>query len=100
MNEKIVILDCGSQYTQLIARKIRELNVYCEIIPYYTKNFIEKSVKGIIISGSPFSVNQSEAPKIPDVVFSSGLPVLGICYGAQYITQKYGGTVEKSTHRE
>lgn len=100
MNEKIVILDCGSQYTQLIARKVRELNVYCEIIPYYTKNFIEKSVKGIIISGSPFSVNQSEAPQIPDVVFSSGLPVLGICYGAQYITQKYGGTVEKSTHRE
>ncbi len=101
MNDKILILDFGSQYTQLIARSIRELNVYCEIQPC-TKAIPENdpTIKGIILSGSPFSVNDPNAPK-PDVkAIASKAPVLGVCYGAQLIASVSGGDVGKSTHRE
>src|SRR5688572_14619225 len=97
---KILILDFGSQYTQLIARSIRELNVYCEIQPCTKPVKYDADLKGIILSGSPFSVNDSTAPK-PDIrQMANNLPVLGVCYGAQLIAQQSGGVVGKSTHRE
>jgi GMP synthase (glutamine-hydrolysing) len=100
MNDKILILDFGSQYTQLIARNIRELNVYCEIQPCTKPVQYEPSLKGIILSGSPFSVNDEKAPK-PDVkAMADHLPVLGVCYGAQLIAQLSGGEVARSAHRE
>lgn len=100
MMQKILILDFGSQYTQLIARAVREANVFCEIIPYY-KNFeYDSSLKGIILSGSPFSVNEENAPLIDISNINQKLPVLGICYGAQLISKLYGGVVEKSNKRE
>lgn len=100
MNNKILILDFGSQYTQLIARNIRELNIYCEIQPYNKPVQYEPTLKGIILSGSPFSVNEANAPN-PDVVaMANKLPVLGVCYGAQLIAKQSGGEVGKSTHRE
>ncbi len=100
MQEKILILDFGSQYTQLIARKIRELNVYCEIYPYNKYPEIDKSIKGVILSGSPFSVRDSEAP-VPDLSKIKGkLPLLGICYGAQYLAHHFGGEVAPAKHRE
>lgn len=100
MEERILILDFGSQYTQLIARRIRELNVYCEIHPY---TFIPKTlegIKGIILSGSPFSVRDENAPFPNEYVFSIGIPVLGLCYGAQYIALRKGGDVRPSAIRE
>lgn len=99
MSEKILILDFGSQYTQLIARRVRELNVYCEIHAYSHLPPIEEDVIGIILSGSPCSVLQENAPDIDLGVFGS-LPKLGICYGAQLIVHKFGGEVSKSKHRE
>jgi len=100
MLEKIIILDFGSQYTQLIARRVRELNVYCEIYPFNKKIELNASVKGIILSGSPFSVRDSNAP-IPDLKEVKGrLPLLGICYGAQYLAHYYGGEVLPSSTRE
>lgn len=100
MTEKILILDFGSQYTQLIARKIRELNVYCEIWPYNKIPVLDTTVKGVILSGSPFSVRDPIAP-IPDLTDIKGkLPLLGICYGAQLLAQYYGGEVLPSTQRE
>ena len=97
---KILIVDFGSQYTQLIARSIRELNVYCEIQPCTKPVPSDPDIKGIILSGSPFSVNDPTAPK-PDVkAMADRLPVLGVCYGAQLIAQQSGGSVGKSTHRE
>jgi GMP synthase (glutamine-hydrolysing) len=100
MNNKILILDFGSQYTQLIARNIRELNIYCEIQPCTKPVVYEPSLKGIILSGSPFSVNDPNAPK-PDVkAMAMHLPVLGVCYGAQLIAHLSGGEVAKSAHRE
>lgn len=100
MTEKILILDFGSQYTQLIARKIRELNVYCEIWPYNKIPVHDNTVKGVILSGSPFSVRDPIAP-VPDLTDIKGkLPLLGICYGAQLLAQYYGGEVLPSTHRE
>jgi len=101
MNNKILILDFGSQYTQLIARNIRELNVYCEIQPC-TKpvDYTDTALKGIILSGSPFSVNDPQAPR-PDIrEMGNHLPVLGVCYGAQLLAQQSGGEVGKSAHRE
>lgn len=98
--EKILILDFGSQYTQLIARRVRELNVYCEILPFNKKFEIDASVKGVILSGSPFSVRDKNAP-IPDVSSIKGvLPLLGICYGAQYLAHYFGGEVLPSSTRE
>lgn len=98
--EKIIILDFGSQYTQLIARRVRELNVYCEIYPFNKKLTIDASVKGVILSGSPFSVRDANAP-IPDLKDIKGhLPLLGICYGAQYLAHYFGGEVLPSSNRE
>lgn len=98
--EKIIILDFGSQYTQLIARKIRELNVYCEILPYNNYNEIDDITKGVILSGSPFSVRDSNSPKIELKEIVGKVPILGICFGAQFIANYYGGKVENSTKRE
>lgn len=98
--QKIIILDFGSQYTQLIARKIRELNIYCEVFPFNKIPSITEDVKGVILSGSPYSVKDSEAP-IPDLTSIKGkIPLLGICYGAQYIAHKGGGDIIPSTIRE
>jgi GMP synthase (glutamine-hydrolysing) len=100
MTEKIIILDFGSQYTQLIARAVREANVYCEIIPYYKTFNIDESIKGIILSGSPFSVNEEKAPIVDVKSYNDKLPVLGVCYGAQLTAKQFGGRVEKSNKRE
>ncbi len=100
MQQKIIIYDFGSQYTQLIARKVRELNVYCEIHPYNNPPALDKSVIGVILSGSPFSVRDSEA-LIPDLKPIKGkIPLLGICYGAQYMAHNFGGEVAPAKHRE
>lgn len=100
MHQKILILDFGSQYTQLIARRVRELNVYCEIHPYNKIPAIDSTVKGVILSGSPFSVRDSGAP-VPDLSAIKGkLPLLGICYGAQFLAQSNGGVVAPSKIRE
>ncbi len=99
-SNKILILDFGSQYTQLIARAVRELQVYCEIQPCTKPVEWGPGLKGIILSGSPFSVSDPAAPK-PDVkALADGVPVLGVCYGAQLIAQQSGGEVGKSAHRE
>jgi GMP synthase (glutamine-hydrolysing) len=100
MEEKIIILDFGSQYTQLIARKVRELNVYCEIFPFSHIPEIDAQVKGIILSGSPFSVRNPDAPMVNIEAFAKGLPVLGVCYGAQMIASQHGGEVLPSDIRE
>ncbi len=100
MAEKILILDFGSQYTQLIARAVREANVYCEIIPYQKAFEFEPGLKGIILSGSPFSVNDDKAPDVNVQSFIKHVPVLGVCYGAQLTAKRYGGKVEKSNKRE
>jgi GMP synthase (glutamine-hydrolysing) len=100
MQEKILILDFGSQYTQLIGRRVRELNVYCEIYPYNHYPAIDETVKGVIMSGSPFSVRDADAPK-PDLSLIKGkLPLLGVCYGAQYMAHYFGGEVMPSNSRE
>jgi len=99
MSEKILILDFGSQYTQLIARAVREANVYCEIIPF-NKPFSYDGLQGIILSGSPFSVNEENAPSVDIRLFNNHLPVLGICYGAQLTAKEFGGRVDKSNKRE
>jgi len=100
MTEKILILDFGSQYTQLIARAVREANVYCEIVPYHKTVEFDPSLKGIILSGSPFSVNDNGAPVVDVGELHQHVPVLGICYGAQLTAKWYGGSVEKSSKRE
>jgi len=98
--EKIIILDFGSQYTQLIARRIREINVFCEIHPFNNFPEPDKSVKGVILSGSPSSVRDENAP-IPDLKKIKGIvPLLGICYGAQHLVHGYGGEVLPSVARE
>jgi GMP synthase (glutamine-hydrolysing) len=100
MQKTIIILDFGSQYTQLIARKVRELNVYCEIHPFNRIPELDEHVKGVILSGSPFSVRDANAP-MPDLKAIKGrLPLLGICYGAQLLSQYYGGEVLPSNQRE
>ena len=100
MHDKIVILDFGSQYTQLIARKVRELNVYCEIHPFNQFPESDNNIKGVIFSGSPFSVKDQDSPA-PDINKIKGnYPLLGICYGAQYIAYNYGGDVADSNKRE
>ncbi|MFI3264948.1 MAG: glutamine-hydrolyzing GMP synthase [Rikenellaceae bacterium] len=100
MTEKILILDFGSQYTQLIARRVRELNVYCEIHPFNKIPEIDSSVKGVILSGSPYSVRDAVAPR-PDLSQIKGkLPLLGVCYGAQYLSYAFGGEVTPAPSRE
>lgn len=98
--EQILILDFGSQYTQLIARRVRELNVYCEIHPYNHIPTITSDVKGIILSGSPCSVRDQDAPMIHLAAFRHKMPVLGVCYGAQLMAHTSGGEVQPSAHRE
>lgn len=101
MNEKIVIYDFGSQYTQLIARRVRELNVYSEIVPYFKEiDFEDKSIKGIILSGSPASCLDETHPEIDLKKLMGKLPILAICYSAQYSMNLLGGRVEKSSVRE
>lgn len=100
MPEKIIILDFGSQYTQLIARRVRELNVYCEIHPYNKVPSLNADVKGVILSGSPHSVREEEAPEVDFQSISANYPLLGVCYGAQLIAQKSGGNVMPSKIRE
>lgn len=97
--QTIIILDHGSQYTQLIARKVRELNVYCEIHPFNNPPKFSDDVKGVILSGSPCSVRDEDAPK-PNLWFKGKMPVLGVCYGAQYMVQAFGGNVVASKIRE
>lgn len=98
--EKIIILDFGSQYTQLIGRRVREQNVYCEIHPYNKCPEIDSSVRGVILSGSPASVRQEGAPAIDLSGIRGKVPVLGVCYGAQYLVHSNGGEVEPSATRE
>ncbi len=97
--KKVVILDFGSQYTQLIARRVREINVFCEIFPY-NKFVPSNDIGAVILSGSPFSVQDENALQIDLDPIIGHYPVLAICYGAQYIAQKNGGKVARSTHRE
>ena len=102
MHQKILILDFGSQYTQLIARRVREANVYCELHSWdvddaFIRNF---NPAGIILSGGPNSVYETETPKAPQAVFELGVPVLGICYGMQTMAAQLGGKVENAAHRE
>lgn len=100
MSTKILIFDFGSQYTQLIARRIRELNIYCEIVPFNTTIADFSNIRGIILAGSPFSVRDENALQFPIHEHINRVPILGICYGAQYIAQQLGGKVEKSNKRE
>ncbi len=100
MQEMILIIDFGSQYTQLIARRVRELNVYCEIHPWNKIPSLDTNIKGVILSGSPFSTRDPQAPK-PDLSAIKGkFPLLGVCFGAQYLAGSYGGEVLPSTIRE
>ena len=100
MEYKVLIIDFGSQYTQLIARRVRELNIYCEIYSFdnFPKNILEFSA--VILSGSPFSVHSKSAPNIDITKIKGNLPILGICYGAQLLADSYGGKVGKSSSRE
>lgn len=100
MHQKIVIIDFGSQFTQLIARRIRELNVYCEIHPFHHLPEINSEVKGVIFSGGPASVRDKDAPMIDTLAIRGKLPVLGICYGAQLMALQAGGSVQPSANRE
>ena len=102
MHDKILILDFGSQYTQLIARRVRETSVYCELHPHdVSAEFVrEFNPKGVILSGGPASVYEEKTPRAPDVVFELGVPVLGICYGMQTMAAQLGGKVENAAHRE
>jgi GMP synthase (glutamine-hydrolysing) len=100
MHQLIVILDFGSQVTQLIARRFREHNIYCEIHPWNKVTALPESCVGVVLSGSPYSVHQENAP-LPNVFdLNPNLPMLGVCYGAQLMAQLAGGKVERSTHRE
>lgn len=100
MQQKIIILDFGSQTTQLIGRRVRELDTFCEILPYNKFPKDDPSVIGVILSGSPYSVHDPEAFKVDLSQFVGRLPVLGICYGAQFISHTLGGRVEKADSRE
>src|ERR1700750_965624 len=102
-HDRILIIDFGAQYTQLIARRVREIGVYCEIHPF--NKVTEASLKafapkGVILSGGPASGLDIEPPRPPDALFTMGLPVLGICYGQQTMVAQLGGRVESSDHRE
>jgi len=100
MSDRILIVDFGSQYTQLIARRVRELNVFCEIHPFNYLPEFDEQVRGVILSGSPHSVKETGAPDLDLNKFIDSIPILGVCYGAQMIAQKYGGDVDRSNTRE
>ncbi len=100
MQHKVLILDFGSQYTQLIARRVRELNIYCEIFPFNSENFKIENYNAVILSGSPFSVRAEDAP-YPDLSEIKGkIPLLGVCFGAQFMAHNFGGRVAESNTRE
>ncbi len=100
MKERVIILDFGSQFTQLIARRVRELNVYCEILPFSAEVTLAPEVKAVILSGSPCSVRQEGAPTVDLSTFFGKVPLLGVCYGAQMMALQLGGKVEQSEKRE
>ena len=100
MPNKVIILDFGSQYTQLIARRARELNIFCEIFPYNSKNYNLEKYSAVILSGSPYSVRSKDSLKINLENIKGKLPLLGICYGAQYLAHNFGGNVDLSSSRE
>jgi GMP synthase (glutamine-hydrolysing) len=102
MNDSILIIDFGSQVTQLIARRVREAGVYCEIHPFQSADAAYKKLKpkAVILSGGPASVTETNSPRAPDAVFTAGIPVLGICYGQQTMAEQLGGKVESGHHRE
>lgn len=102
MKNSIIILDFGSQYSQLIARRVREMGVYAEVVPFYEKieKILERKPKGIILSGGPASVYEDDAPMLEKSFFDHGIPVLGLCYGMQLVTTLFGGRVEKAEKQE
>lgn len=100
MHQKVIILDFGSQYTQLIARRVRELNIFCEIFPFNKIPELDDSVQAVILSGSPFSVLEENAPQVNVAAIAAQKPVLAVCYGAQYIANSFGGKVARSDKRE
>src|SRR5215212_5000883 len=101
-HDKILIVDFGSQVTQLIARRVREEGVYCEIVPFNkaAEAFDSMKPRGVILSGGPESVHEAGSPRAPQSVFESGVPVLGICYGQMAMAAQLGGIVEGGHHRE
>jgi GMP synthase (glutamine-hydrolysing) len=102
MTDTILIIDFGSQVTQLIARRVREAGVYCEIHPFQSAEaaFAKLKPKAVILSGGPASVTDASSPRAPDAIFKAGIPVLGICYGQQTMAEQLGGKVESGHHRE
>ena len=100
--DTVLVLDFGSQYTQLIARRIRELNVFSVILPWdvSTEKIRSLSPKGVILSGGPESVTESNTPRIPEIIFELDVPVLGICYGMQTLAEQFGGQVSSSKNKE
>ena len=102
MHDKVLIVDFGSQVTQLIARRVREEKVYCEIVPYQKAEeaFRAMKPKAVILSGGPASVLDKDAPLAPKAIYEAGVPVLGICYGEQAMAAQLGGKVEGGHHRE
>ena len=100
--ELILIIDFGGQYNQLIARRVREQNVYCEVVPYTIsiEKIKEKNPKGIIFTGGPSSIYTEDAPKCTEDIFNLNIPILGICYGMQYMAYTLGGQVKKADKRE
>jgi len=101
-HERILVLDFGSQYTQLIARRIREAHVYSEILPYNVPlaRILAHRPAGLVLSGGPASVYDRKAPTVPKQLLDAGIPILGICYGMQLVTHVLGGTVARAAHRE
>src|SRR5436305_4407206 len=101
-HDKILIVDFGSQVTQLIARRVREEGVYSEIVPFQKAEaaFVQMKPKAVILSGGPESVHEEGSPRAPQAIFDSGVPVLGICYGQMAMAAQLGGSVEGGHHRE
>ena len=101
-HDKLLIVDFGSQVTQLIARRVREAGVYCEIAPFQNaaRAFAQLRPKAVILSGGPASVPDEDSPRAPEAIFESGVPVLGICYGQMTMAAQLGGSVESGHHRE
>jgi GMP synthase (glutamine-hydrolysing) len=101
-HDKILIIDFGSQVTQLIARRVRENKVFCEIVPFQKAQeaFDAMQPKGVILSGGPASVLEQDSPLAPPAIYEAGVPVLGICYGEQAMAHQLGGVVEAGHHRE
>ena len=102
MNTQILVLDFGSQYTQLIARRLRECGIYTEIMPYNAsiESIRTKRARGLILSGGPASVYEENAYKLDSAIFTLGVPILGICYGMQYIAHFFGGSVVRAEAQE